>query len=113
MRDGRHFGLLTVAKGRVCCLLVAGGIVVSQIQGAEDGISLSWSMPIPMRDGVKLHASLYKPTNSTTPLPVIFTLTPYIADGYHDRSVYFAKHGYAFATVDVRGRGNSEGEFIP
>ena len=27
--------------------------------------------------------------------------------------MYFAAHGYVFATVDVRGRGNSEGNFTP
>ena len=27
--------------------------------------------------------------------------------------MYFARHGYAFAVVDVRGRGNSDGEFEP
>ena len=45
--------------------------------------------------------------------PVIFTLTPYISDSYHARAAYFASHGYAFALVDVRGRGNSSGEFEP
>jgi putative CocE/NonD family hydrolase len=43
----------------------------------------------------------------------VFTLTPYISQSYHDRGMYFAGHGYVFATVDVRGRGNSEGEFTP
>ncbi|HJX29294.1 MAG TPA: CocE/NonD family hydrolase, partial [Thermoanaerobaculia bacterium] len=46
-------------------------------------------------------------------LPVVFTLTPYAADTYHDRAQYFARHGYVYALVDVRGRGNSEGEFEP
>ena len=45
------------------------------------------------------------------PLPVVFTLTPYIADTYHERALYFARHGYVFALVDTRGRGNSEGRF--
>src|SRR5262249_18932571 len=31
----------------------------------------------------------------------------------HERGVYFAAHGLPFLTVDVRGRGNSEGEFRP
>src|SRR6185295_5443832 len=49
----------------------------------------------------------------TDPLPVIFTLTPYIADSYHDRAMFFARNGYVFALVDVRGRGSSEGTFDP
>ncbi|MBL8265567.1 CocE/NonD family hydrolase, partial [Steroidobacter sp.] len=41
------------------------------------------------------------------------TLTPYIGQTYHERGVYFASHGLPFLTVDVRGRGNSEGTFRP
>jgi hypothetical protein len=66
-----------------------------------------------MHDGVKLDATVYKPRNQRDPLPVVFTLTPYIADSYLERALYFAKNGYVFALVDVRGRGNSEGQFEP
>lgn len=66
-----------------------------------------------MRDGVKLNATVYKPKGMSEPLPVIFTLTPYIADTYHPRAMYFAQNGYVFALVDCRGRGNSEGQFEP
>jgi uncharacterized protein len=69
-----------------------------------------------MRDKVELNATLYLPKTldgSPPKTPVIFTLTPYISDTYHARGAYFASHGYAFALVDVRGRGNSGGEFEP
>jgi putative CocE/NonD family hydrolase len=75
-----------------------------------------WGIKIPMRDKVELNATLYLPKNpdeSSPKKPVIFTLTPYISDSYHARGAYFASHGYAFALVDVRGRGNSGGEFEP
>ena len=77
---------------------------------------LRWGVKIPLRDKVELNATLYLPkTKDGTPsrTPVIFTLTPYISDTYHARAAYFASHGYAFALVDVRGRGNSSGEFEP
>src|SRR5438874_1241324 len=32
---------------------------------------------------------------------------------FHPRAAYFASHGYVFALVDVRGRGNSGGDFEP
>jgi len=76
-------------------------------------VDLTWGVAIKMRDGVKLNATLYKAKGAANPVPVIFTLTPYISDTYHDRAMYFARHGYAFALVDARGRGNSEGEFEP
>jgi putative CocE/NonD family hydrolase len=76
---------------------------------------LRWGVKIPMRDKVELNATLYLPRGggALTRTPVIFTLTPYISDSYHARGAYFASHGYAFALVDVRGRGNSGGEFEP
>ena len=77
---------------------------------------LRWGVKIPMRDKVELNATLYlpkTPDGSPPKMPVIFTLTPYISDTYHARAAYFASHGYVFALVDVRGRGNSGGEFEP
>jgi putative CocE/NonD family hydrolase len=77
------------------------------------GMDLIWGFKIPMRDGVRLNGTVVKPAGQQQPLPVIFTLTPYIADGYQDRASYFSQHGYVFVLVDVRGRGNSEGVFEP
>jgi len=78
--------------------------------------NLHWGIKIPLRDKVELNATLYLPKTPDGALPktpVIFTLTPYISDTYHARGAYFASHGYVFALVDVRGRGNSAGEFEP
>ena len=72
--------------------------------------ALRWGVKIPLRDKAELNATLYLPKNadgSPPKTPVIFTLTPYVSDTYHERGVYFAEHGYAFLLVDVRGRGNS------
>lgn len=79
---------------------------------AQKNVDFMWGVKIPMRDGVHLNATVYKPKEGT-PIPVIFTLTPYISDSYHPRAFYFAQHGYAFVLVDCRGRGNSEGDFEP
>jgi hypothetical protein len=81
-------------------------------QETPQNIDFIWGVKIPMRDGVRLNATVYKPKDPA-PTPAIFTLTPYIADSYHPRAYYFAQRGYAFALVDCRGRGNSEGEFEP
>jgi uncharacterized protein len=72
-----------------------------------------WGIKIPLRDGVRLNATVYRPQCQKDPLPCILTLTPYVSDRYHKRGVYFAKHGLPFIVVDVRGRGNSEGTFRP
>jgi uncharacterized protein len=77
---------------------------------------IRWGVKIPMRDKVELNATLYfpkTPEGSQLKTPVVFTLTPYVSDSYHPRAAYFASYGYVFALVDVRGRGNSGGEFEP
>lgn len=81
--------------------------------GEKPGVDLIWGAKIPMRDGIGLNGTVYRPAGQNEPLPVIFTFTPYIGDSYHPRAMYFAEHGYAFVLVDVRGRGNSEGAFEP
>ena len=80
-------------------------------EGAKN-VDFVWGVKIPMRDGVRLNATVYKPKGAE-PVPAILTLTPYIADSYHPRAFYFAQHGYAFVLADSRGRGNSEGRFEP
>jgi putative CocE/NonD family hydrolase len=95
-------------------LLLALALLLPAPSRAETGeIDLLWGQKIPLRDGVRLNATIFKPAGSTAPLPVIFTFTPYISDTYNARATYFAHHGYVFALVDVRGRGNSEGRFEP
>lgn len=76
-------------------------------------VRMQWGVKIPLRDGVQLSATVYLPKEQTAPRPAIFLLTPYVAQTNHDRGIYFAMHGYPFVIVDVRGRGNSEGEFRP
>ncbi len=76
-------------------------------------VDMQWGVNIPARDGIQLNATIYQPHAQKDPLPVIFTFTPYIGDSYTDRAMYFAAHGYVYALVDVRGRGNSGGEFWP
>jgi len=78
-----------------------------------EAVAFQWGVKIPLRDGVKLNATLYRPRAQAEALPCVFTLTPYIAQSYHERGMYFAANGYVFLTVDARGRGNSEGEFTP
>ena len=103
---------------RYLVVLFAGLAAVSaaaQTAAPDKGgpIDFRWGEKIPLRDGVKLNATLYLPKGLQEPVPCIFTLTPYVAQRYHDVGIYFSAHGYVFAAVDARGRGNSEGEFTP
>jgi putative CocE/NonD family hydrolase len=74
---------------------------------------------MPMRDGVRLATDIYRPkTNS--PVPIIFSRTPYNFNAYRDgelqeRSLQTAleavKRGYAYVVQNERGRFFSEGEW--
>ena len=92
---------------------VAGAASAADVAAPPAETDLLWAVKIPMRDGVRLNATVFKPRAQERPLPVIFTLTPYNSDTYYPRARYFAQNGYVFALVDVRGRGNSEGAFLP
>jgi putative CocE/NonD family hydrolase len=112
---------MPIRSSRSLFALVAAVLLSSLCAGgpaaaAEDNdapVDLLWGVKIPLRDGVELNATVYRPGGQQEPLPVIFTLTPYTADTYQERALYFARHGYVFALVDVRGRGNSGGRFDP
>ena len=72
---------------------------------------------IPMRDGVKLHAVILKPSDIRTPLPFLIQRTPYGVD-WMSRATFFggrpelARAGYIYVAEDIRGRFKSEGEFV-
>jgi len=68
---------------------------------------------IPMRDGIKLGAIVYRPDQEGK-FPAIVHRTPYGVDDYDSYAelpLKAAKQGYAVFLVDVRGRFRSEGEF--
>jgi len=108
----RHRSAALVAL--VACALL-GAPAARSLPGVDDdaGVELTWGVRIPLRDGVRLSATLYRPRRAAGPVPALFRLNPYTPDGYHREAMDLARHGYAFAAVDVRGRGNSEGSFEP
>lgn len=106
-------------KRAIASLVLLAGIPAIHAQSQEPRspeprpVDVAWGLKIPLRDGVRLNGTVYRPAGSSERLPVIFTLTPYIADSYHQRGYYFAQQGFVFVLVDARGRGNSEGAFDP
>lgn len=86
-------------------------------------VRLEPSVMVPMRDGIRLSTDLYFPEGVTGRLPVIIIRTPYDKNPYRaapapgrspisNPARYFAGHGYIVAVQDVRGKYESEGEFI-
>ncbi|MDA0364950.1 MAG: CocE/NonD family hydrolase [Chloroflexi bacterium] len=69
-------------------------------------------VPIPMRDGTLLAASVTRPAGDG-PFPTVLTRTPYDRTNQRANGVAWANAGYAFVRQDVRGRFDSAGEFWP
>lgn len=69
---------------------------------------------VPMRDGTLLSADIYRPRTSGR-FPVLLLRTPYLknGDGALATGRYFAERGYVLVWQDVRGRGDSDGVFVP
>jgi putative CocE/NonD family hydrolase len=70
------------------------------------------TITIPMRDGVKLTADLYR-DDTVTKAPVILTRTPYDRTKQKGAGERWAQAGYIFIAQDCRGKFGSEGTFAP
>jgi len=76
---------------------------------------------IPMRDGVRLHTTVYAPCDTLSKHPLLLTRTPYSCRPYgadFAPSLWntflrlYVERGYILVFQDVRGRWMSEGSFV-
>jgi uncharacterized protein len=112
-----------VASGAV----VAGALVLGPVGAAETHPRGGWALPprrpfkvientwIPLQDGARLGVRLWIPEGAEQrPVPVVWEYLPYRKrDGVRSRddatALNLAPYGIAFARVDVRGTGDSDG----
>ena len=74
---------------------------------------------IAMRDGVKLHTTIYSPKDTSKQYPILMQRTPYSCRPYGENEFktkiapnqYLMKEGNIVVYQDVRGRWNSEGVY--
>jgi uncharacterized protein len=80
---------------------------------SDSRLTRRFNVRIPMRDGITLAADLVMPDQ--VPAPAVVMRTPYGRGGERptSRADAFAKGGYVAVWVDVRGRGDSDGDFAP
>ncbi|NIM52612.1 MAG: CocE/NonD family hydrolase [Gemmatimonadales bacterium] len=105
-----------------CISVLLPGIAHSQQRpGTVAGpyeVRLEKSVLLHMRDGVRLSTDLYFPVGAPEPLPVILIRLPYNKNRYvrlrqpRSDAYFFAGHGYVVAVQDMRGRFESEGEYV-
>ncbi len=92
--------------------LISGA--AAEVRPVTHAIRMESNVAVPMRDGVKLYADVYRPV-AEGKYPVLVTRTPYgkQRDGIHQNIVDFARRGYVVVAQDVRGRFESEGAWDP
>lgn len=108
----------------VCFLVLTGCVAAplfaqtSDIRAAHYEVRLERSVLVLMRDGVRLSTDLYFPVDASGPLPVIQIRSPYGKNQYQrfrqpgSVPYFFASRGYVVAIQDMRGRFESEGEYV-
>jgi putative CocE/NonD family hydrolase len=101
--------------GALLCAALAGLAACAPRPSADLAVRVDSAVALPMRDGVKLTATVWRPA-SPEPVPVLITRTPYgrgdgaVAPDFISQAV---ARGYAVVVQDVRGRYDSEGGFEP
>ncbi len=95
-------------------LILSGALLAAAVALASpDPVVLS-GVAVPMRDGVRLRADVHRPSAEGR-FPTLVYRTPYDRKRAPEDEVAQAalSAGYAVVRVDVRGRYESEGEFVP
>ena len=82
------------------------------ISGQARGCRFIRQAMVPMRDGVRLAASIFLPAAAGR-YPVVLQRNPYNRLGKLDDGETWARNGYVYISQDTRGRYDSEGEFDP
>lgn len=93
-------------------------VAIAMPANARIGDYVGEEVMIPMRDGVRLRAQIWRPARMDAPLPLLMQRSPY---GYPLEQVEqlfsgafkeLADEGFIFVLQDIRGRFGSEGEFV-
>jgi hypothetical protein len=102
----RHSTALTLVL-----LATATGVLAD---GPTYRVKMELGVRVPMRDGVMLSTDVCRP-DVPGRFPVVLQRTPYDngTASYVKRGLFYAAHGFVCVIQDVRGRGDSDGEFYP
>jgi len=95
---------------------LSASATVARAQTPADTLWVRRDTLIPMRDGVRLKTFLIAPAHPAGPLPILLMRTPYGADGsarnFPGAYRFLAADGYIFVFQDIRGRGQSQGQYL-
>lgn len=94
----------------VALLGLIASIQVSQ--ASADHLVFEADQRVVARDGVELSVRIWRPEGSGRH-PVVVVHTPYLSDETQARARKFVAAGFAYASIDRRGRGASGGQYRP
>jgi len=90
----------------LCAISVAAAAEIAQYK-----VRAEFDVKVPMRDGTLLSADIYRP-DASGQFPVLLERTPY-GNYDPDGGYSWARRGYVMVLMDVRGKCDSDGRFIP
>ncbi len=105
-----------------CCVSLAMAAIVLWTFGLAPALAqvsgkllITHDAEVPLRDGVRLEADIFRPSPETTPgpLPTLLMVTPYNRKSVTATAERWAGRGYAVVLVDSRGTFGSGGEYTP
>jgi len=114
-RRNKFFARVSLIVGLL--VVVATGIPLCAQTNVRYSVAVSKDVMVAMRDGVRLAADIYRPTQNGQlvdgKFPVLLMRTPYNKDDSAPTANSFVPHGYVVVLQDVRGRYKSEGHWRP
>jgi len=118
-RRRRYLGLLA-SLGLAAALPLFADPADKSLLPASSSIGnyIGQDVMIPMRDGIRLHAEVWRPKDVTGTLPILLQRSPYGFDAKKVASLFdtefkeLAREGFIFVLEDIRGRFASEGDFV-
>ena len=103
---------MAMSRRIICFLFLCALLAIAPQSRAQ--FHTQFGVHVPMRDGVNLSADIWLP-KAPGRYPSILVRTPYIKAskdlGLSDFAQFYVNHGYVFVVQDVRGRGDSDGQF--
>ncbi|WP_282801813.1 CocE/NonD family hydrolase [Secundilactobacillus kimchicus] len=76
-------------------------------------IKVQQTKMVKMRDGVTLATEIFLPDDQEDQHSVVLIRTPYGREMFYEDCLRFIQRGYAVVVQDVRGRNDSNGEWLP
>ena len=101
-----------IAAAAAGLMVLPWGGIAQEVAVLDFPMTVEYDVGILLPDGTRLSADLYRPADDGSH-PTVFELTPYSnnSDRTMEAAWAFVRRGYAYITVDVRGRYDSEGVF--